>query len=838
MIDPAVRASLRLLLLAQWRQQPARFLIMLAVIALGVALGTSVYLVNGTALNEFQQASRRLVGEADIIIRSSGAGLPESAYTRLAADPRVRIASPVIEVMAAVPGHRQPLKILGLDIFRAAELQPALLADLRGDVRRLFAPRAVYLSPSAAAELAVQPGQRLPVVVGTRTVQLEVLGLMSMQNYPGSLGIMDIAAAQWSFELLGRLNRIDLRVAPGVDPARMIAALSTSLPRGAVAVAPQMERDRAVTVTRAYRVNLNMLALVSLLTAAVLVFSIQSLAMLRRRAAIGLLRALGVTRTQLLHTMLIEGLIIGALASALGVGLGVLLATGVVQWLQGDFGNGQIRVASSLPRLDAAGLAVAFLIGTVAGCLGAVLPAREAARRDPARSLKPGDPMQMLRPAGGFLPGLLMLLSGAALARLPAHAGIPLAGYAAIALLLFGAMLWVPLYMRYALRCLPSTRWTSLRLGLQQLRANRAAMFLSLAPLIVSFALMVAMAIMVHSFRQSFETWLDQLLPADIQARLPVGSDPAAWSPAQQHAVASLDGIARADFRRTRPLYLRGDREPVVLIARDMRRAPAREILPLVASLAAADPADSLWVSEAAQTRYGWSPGTRVELPIGAAQQSFTVAGVWRDYARTEGSVVMDRVRYESLSGDAGSNDASLWLAPGADLAVMTAGLRAQLGAGGALELMTSEAVKRRSLRIFDRAFAVTYGLEALAVLIGLVGISVAASFTAITRRSEFGMLRHLGLLRRQLVQMQAAEGAATAMLGCLYGLALGTLLSLVLVFVINRQSFNWSIDLVFPGLVLGCLSAALILAATFACMLSGRTAVGADVVRAVREDW
>ncbi|MFO1465112.1 MAG: FtsX-like permease family protein [Steroidobacteraceae bacterium] len=838
MADPAIGLSLRVLLLSQWRQQPARFLIMLAVIALGVALGTSVYLVNGTALGEFQQASARLMGQADLLIRAGPTGMPESVYAQLAADPRVRNADPVIEIMAALPGQRPPLKILGLDIFRAAELQPALLGELRGELRRMFSPRSLYLSATAAAALGVSPGQSLTVVVGNQRVQLEVLGILSEASYPGMLGLMDISAAQWTFKALGRINRIDLSLAPGVDRGRMIEALERGLPAGAVVVLPQVEIDRAATVTRAYRVNLNMLALVSLLTAMVLMFSIQSLAMLRRRAAIGLLRALGVTVRQLLRAMLIEGLIIGALASALGVMLGVAFAAGVVQWLHGDFGNGQLHIAASLPRLDAAGLVIAFLVGTALGCLGATLPALEAAHRDPARSLKPGDPPPALRAARGFLAGLVLLLTGAALSRLPAQAGLPVAGYLAIALLLFGAILWVPLYTAQVLRWLPATRHAPLRLALQQLRGNRATLFLSLAPLIVSFALMVAMAIMVHSFRQSFEVWLDRLLPADIQVRLPFGSDTAAWSVAQQREVAALPGIARADFRRTRPLYLRGDREPVMLIARDMRRAAAGDILPLVARAAHADLATAAWASEAAQAKYGWSLGQEVWLPVGASLRRFTLAGVWRDYARTEGAVVIDRATYGSLSGDTDSNDASIWLAPGADAATVSARLRERLGAGGALELLTSDAVKQRSLRTFDRAFAVTYGLEALAVIIGLIGISVASSFTAITRRAEFGMLRHLGLLRRQLVQMQAAEGVATALMGCVYGICLGILLSLVLVYVINRQSFNWSIDLALPAAQLGGFAALLVIAAALTAVASGRAAMGEDAIQAVREDW
>ena len=356
------------------------------------------------------------------------------------------------------------------------------------------------------------------------------------------------------------------------------------------------------------------------------------------------------------------------------------------------------------------------------------------------------------------------------------------------------------------------------------------------APIIVSFALMVSMAIMVHSFRQSFERWLDKLLPADLQMRLPPGNDTAAWNEAQQQGIRDLPGVSAVDFRRTRRLYLRADLEPMTLIARDMRRQPPADILPLVGSIAAADTANSVWISEAAQDKLGWRLGDSVELPVGAATHRFRVAGIWRDYARTDGALVIDRARYRQLSDDPASNDASIWLRPGSDPTSLIDTLRRQ--AGAALEIMTSGEVKQRSLRIFDRAFAVTYGLELLAVLIGLAGISVAASFTAISRRAEFGMLRHIGMLRAQIVRMLAAEGIATALIGALYGLALGMLLSLVLVFVINRQSFNWSIDWSIPAAQLALIAAALVLSAAATAVISGRAALGEDAIRAVREDW
>jgi putative ABC transport system permease protein len=214
------------------------------------------------------------------------------------------------------------------------------------------------------------------------------------------------------------------------------------------------------------------------------------------------------------------------------------------------------------------------------------------------------------------------------------------------------------------------------------------------------------------------------------------------------------------------------------------------------------------------------------------------IAGVWRDYARLSGSVVVSRQAYTAATGDETANEGSLWLNTGADADTVARNLRQAVGNEDGLEIITSTALHERSLQIFDRAFAITYALEVIAVIIGLTGVSFAASSTALARRAEFGMLRHVGMLRRQIIGMLADEGILTGAFGVVYGLGLGVALSLVLVYVINRQSFNWSIDLAVPVWQLALLSAVLVAAAAVTAIWSGRAALSQDAVRAVREDW
>jgi putative ABC transport system permease protein len=835
--------SLRLwsvLLLAQLREQPGRLLVTVLAIALGVALGESVYLVNATALNEFGLATKRLVGEADIIVRGSREGFPEALYPALARDPAIAVASPILELEAALPGRRDALKILGLDPFRAASLQPALLGGIAGGIFDLLTTDGILLSSAAARQLNLRRGDVLTVTVGSSTTPLRVLGILTETNFPEPLGVMDIASVQWAFNMLGRLNRVDLRLAAGTSVDTYRSELERRLPPGVLAIAPKVERDRAVTVTRAYRVNLNMLALVALWTGAFLVFSTQSLSVLRRRRALALLRAMGVTRAGLQWALAGEGAALGMIGSLLGVMLGFVFAAATLRVLTGDLGLGQLHAMGATVHAAALPLSFFFVVGTCVASAGAWMPAWNASRQPPARSLKGGDGDYGEIARMSWHAGLALLLAGALFARLPAVAGLPLFGYASIAALLFGAVLLVPVLTIRVLALAPRTNRVVWDAAIAQLRENVGLSALSLASIIVSFSLMVAMAIMVYSFRVSFEHWLGKLLPADLQIREPLGNDTAYWSPSEQAKLASVPGIERLEFRRTQQILLDAGRPAVALIARGATPSQAAGELPLVQTAAPApgDPLEPVWISEALQDLYGLKTGSTLTLPLAGHDRNYRVAGVWRDYARTFGAVVMTIPAYSAATGDRSATEGSVWLDGRRTADSVVAGLRACFVRGDMLDVMTTTALRERSLQIFDHAFAITYALEGIAVLIGLTGISFAAGATALARRSEFGMLRHIGMLRRQVVGLLASEGFLMSVFGVLYGLTLGAVLSLVLVYVVNRQSFNWSIDLKVPAWQLGALSVILIAAAALTAVWSGRAATSRDAVQAVREDW
>jgi putative ABC transport system permease protein len=285
-------------------------------------------------------------------------------------------------------------------------------------------------------------------------------------------------------------------------------------------------------------------------------------------------------------------------------------------------------------------------------------------------------------------------------------------------------------------------------------------------------------------------------------------------------------------------LQLDPARPLVTVIARDLE--PARlEAVPLIAPQHL-PPAGSIpvWVSEAMRDLYGAEVGQRLVLPLGGADAEVTVAGIWRDYVRQGGAVLISRADYVRMTGDRLASQAWIWLEPGQSPEQAQHALRQRLGFGPEFELREPGMLRARSLAIFDKTFAVTYALQFAALTIALFGIGIGFSAQAFARRSEFGMLHHVGMSRRELSYMLSAEGALLGVLGAIAGLLVGAAMSYVLIHVINRQSFHWSMEMYWPTASLASVSIALILCCTVTATVSARRALGADAISAVREDW
>ena len=805
-------------------------------IILGVALGMAVQAIHEAVLNEFGHGLRTLAGEADLQVLGPRGGFDESLYTVLASRPEVAAASPLLELEPRRAVSDEMLQLLGVDVFTLAQVTPALLPRPSAGAGRFaaLADDTIFLSAAAQEALGLEPGDRITLQSGSGTTALKVAGDIAGAAENRRLALMDIAAVQSHFARIGRLTRIDLKLAEGVTPAAARSALQAILPAGVLIEAPEAAADQAANLSRAYRVNLTLLAAIALLTGGFLVFSAQALSVVRRRTEFAFLRALGLPRHSLFAWLLTEGALVGLAGGVVGVALGHALAWGALAMLGGDLGAGYFSGLEPSLQFQPQVTAIYVALGMLAGIAGAWLPAREAATVVPAQALKAGDEAALLGGHGHPWLGLTLLLVSLPACTIPPLAGLPVGGYLAVACLLAGSVMLLPAVASGIARLLPQQGPVPAQLAAARLGAAPGHAVVAAAGVLTSVALAAAMAIMVASFRDSVDQWLTQILPADLYLRAGQAKTGAYLDEVLQAGISSVDGVDRSSFTRHDNLRLAAGKAPVALIARPL--AADGSDLPLVGS-ARPGKETAIWISEAMQDIYGWRAGQQVTLPLAGKAVNAHVAGIWRDYSRQTGAVMIDLADYRRLTGDRLVNDAAIHLAPGV-VADRVADALTALAGPGLLEIARPGEIRANSLRIFDRTFAVTYVLEAVAVAIGLAGVAASFAALAAARRREFGMLRHLGLTRRQIGWMLAQEGALAAGVGVLGGMLAGFAIGLVLIEVVNRQSFHWSMDLHIPWASLAIFATGLVALAALAAVLAGRQAMRQDAVSAVREDW
>jgi putative ABC transport system permease protein len=841
----------RWLIAGECRAHPMRFLLAGLAIAVGVALGFAVHVINRSAADAFGEAVRSVSGEADLQVRATTSlGFDERHYPRIFRLAPVADASPVIYLSAKIGAAEEPVTLLGLDVLRALTVTPRLLgrrlnkrdegfpSTRAAGADAVLDPDAIYLSQAALEATGLKPGDEATVRVGTLSHRFTVAGDMPGVPTGQPVAMIDIAAAQWRFDRLGSLDRLDLRLEEGVGREAARQAIEWALPAGTRLTDPEGESRRGDSLSRAYRVNLDMLALVALLTGGFLVYSAQSLSVARRLPHFALLRTLGMRKGSIEGQLLAEGLVLGLAGSIAGLLLGYGLAALGLRFVGGDLGGGYFGGTSPELQFAPAAALLFLTLGVATAVGGSYAPARAAGRLAPAVAIRQAGDLIDPRERPRWRPALLLILIGAGCALLPAIERLPLFGYLAVELILAGGVAAMPWLARTLLRPLAriDSRRPAFEMALRRLLGAPSQASTALSGIVASTGLMIAMAIMVTSFRGSVEDWLDTFLSGDLY--LSAGRSGASFDPATQVRLAGTPGVADIGFAKTVPLALDPELPSLLLLVRPIGRPGVS--LPLIEQAEARGQGVPLWLSEPAARLYGKSAGDPMSLPLGRSQLQGWVAGIWRDYARQQGAIVIDAADYVRLTGDRARGEAAVTLAPGATAAEVRSAIEARLPAPlkGRVDIAEPATLRREALRLFDRSFAITYVLEAIAILIGLAGVAATISAQTIARMKEFGMLRHVGMRPRAILAMLASEGALLGLIGLAAGAVLGLGISQILIHVINPQSFNWTMETRLPWSLLLAVAVSLVAAAAGTAMLAGRRALSHSAIRAVSEDW
>jgi putative ABC transport system permease protein len=789
-------------------RRTATALSMLA-IALGVSLGYAIHLINEAALADFSQAMKSVQGEPDAVLapRDSTGGVPLALINEIARDEAVAILAPVIETRVRLDRGQAAVKLIGLDVFSAAALMPDLLPRRDGGIAGggIF-DDGVYASPALLSRLHLKVGDGVTAIRGDARWTTHILGDLPAARPDDLLLVADIARVQAHFGPAGAVGEGRLRLMPGTPLGAWLDAWAGRLPPGLLLRAAEDNRARISNVSRAYRVNLNVLALVALLTGAFLVFATQLTSVAQRSTQFALLGVLGLSPRMRLLQVLIEGLAIGVPGAALGLGLGYVLALAFTRLLGGDLGGGFFS-ANSPAIVPLPGPALAFFaLGCAASLGGALYPAWLNRVQPLAQALKTGFAQQAPKASWGatawgfhrmrLLVIILLAVAAAGLTRLPALFDLPLAGYAAIALVLVLGIAAVPPLTQAVFGVLERMKLPApQRVAVQNIVQAPLMAQVAASGLIVSFALTVSMVTMVSSFRVALDGWLDVVLPAPLYLR-------SKGVPLPAELLAALEQrdtpFTRVERTATGSLGLDPQRPAVALLVREMDRSDPAARLPFTGPVVTVPaPRIAVWISEPMHELYRLEAGQALRLPLLGRELEVGIGGVWRDYARQFGAVVMAADDYRALGGRFEATELALWPRPGADAAA-----RAWLGkyaADHGLEMAESGEIRAVSLSIFDKSFAVTYALEAAAMLIGLFGLAVTLAASVWLRARELATLGALGFDRAMLTRAVMFEGALIAVIGLVLGLACGIAVGAILTHVVNPQAFHWRMPLEIP---------------------------------------
>lgn len=793
------------LIRAQFKARRAATALSMLAIALGVALGYAIHLINDAALADFSQAMKSVQGEPDAVIApaDSAGSLPLSLINELARDELVAVIAPVIETRVRIGDASPAVKLIGLDIFSAHAVMPKLMPRQSGRlVQGDIFDDGVYASSALLAKFKLHPGDRVTLGHGEELWTTRIGGDIPAARPDDLLLIADIAWVQERFGPTGGVTEGRLRLMPGTSIASWVSDRAERLPVGFVLRASADDSARVANVSRAYRVNLNVLALVALLTGAFLVFATQLTALAQRSTQFALLGVLGLSPRRRMLQVLLEGLAIGLPGSILGIFMGYGLALIFTHLMGGDLGGGFFSGSTPLILPTPQHALGFFGLGCLASLAGAIYPAYLNRIQLLAQGLKTG----FAQSSPGEIPirrrllwmGKFTLLASATLGltQLPSWLGLPLAGYGAIALVLALGIGITPfatqvIFGGLSRAGLPAPqRLAILNLAQAPLMAQVAA-----SGLIVSFALTVSMVTMVSSFRVGVDKWLDVILPAPMYVRSKGVPLPHELLAALKQGDTPFEKVEQAAFGT---LTLNPQRPAVALLVRELDRANPSARLPITGEVIDL-PTDriAVWISEPMQEIYQLTPGQSLRLPMLGREVDVIVGGVWRDYSRQFGAVAISAEDYVALGGKFEATDLVLW--PRQEMDSTARSWLAQFAARYGLEFAESGEIRKLSLSIFDRSFAVTYALEAAAMLIGLFGLAVTLAASVWLRARELATLSALGFDRAMLARAVMFEGGLITCIGLLIGLICGIAVGAILTHVINPQAFHWRMQLVIP---------------------------------------
>ncbi len=791
-------------------------------LALGVAVYLAVRIANHSSREAFSAGIDLVAGRSHLEVRGSAGYLDDTVFPMVAGHPDVAAATPVLEGFATLPDHPgEYLKVTGIDPFTNGPFQTFQVFDpATGEFDLetwLGQPGQVALSRRQAEALELSEGDSFRLETGGRVSSVTVPFWFSPEDEGeeeavGKTALIDIGWAQVLLDQPGRLSSIQVRVEDPTQIEAAAARIREALPEGTVVTTPSQRSLQIQKMLQGFELNILALSLVAILVGVFLIYNAVSASVVRRRREIGILRSNGASRAQVFALFLGEAAATGVAGVLLGLPAAIFLAKFMVRQISETISVHYVLTSVESIQVSPGAVLVSACYGIGAALAGAFFPALEAARQEPVDALalhpvadpKP-LPIRRLALAGMVSLGVAAALSWLALSSGPAWFSLAACFFAimAFALAAPGFSRGGGFLAEVFARALPG-RWQALvRLACENLIRSLRRSAVTVAALMSAVAMLTGVSVMIHSFRSTLDTWVDQIVRADLYlgpaANEVVGSQVFLPEEAEDF-LRSQPGVKAVEtYREERLLLPDGSEQKLAVVnAGRMKAFPYQSGNPEEVSRAVIQE-DQVVATESFARRLGAALGDRVPLPTAGRVREFQIAGIFYDYSDDRGTLYLSRETFAKFWKDRRYHSAAVFLESGVEAEKIAEAFRDRFGGQGTFYAYSNRSLRGRIFDVFDQTFAVTQALRAIAIAVAVLGVTLSLSTLVLERTYEIGVLRAIGASRAQVFLSYLGEAGLTGLLSSVLGLICGLCLAVILTWVVNLAFFGWTIQFHIP---------------------------------------
>jgi putative ABC transport system permease protein len=808
---------LKTITLRHLRLHKGRTILSIIGIALGVSVFVSVQLAIHTAIESFNTTVDHVSGKTNLQVTSFGRGFSEEVYLRVKKVPGIKAATPVIQYVSKIDEPiGEPLYLLGIDVFSDQPFREYqfYVSDEEG-LLFLKNPNAITITEKLANRCGLKKGDPITLIIGSKRVVFTITNLLKMEgpanSLEGNFGLLDIASAQEALEKVGLIDRIDLMVDQSQSIETIERELKKVIPPGVEVRRSDTRSGQIEKMVSAFHLNLTALSFISIVVGMFLIYNAISISVIQRRREIGILRSLGLTRSQVLGLFMGEAAWIGCVGSLVGIGIGIGLAKVILYLVSRTITALYILVKAEHLLLSPSVLIAGFAMGVFASVLSSIGPAREASKIAPKEALAMGTLETKIKTRLIYFSligiGILILSLLFALQKPIYHR--PLFGFLAALLILIGVSFLIPsvttLLNRLLAPLLQFLFGSEGKLASRYIHDSMARTVITIAALMTALSMLISISIMILSFRKTVDLWVEQSINGDVfifPGSYSITGYSALLPLEVSRALPSLPGVKAVDSFRALEVEYQG--QPALIASVDgevflnmkvirFTRGNPQAILRQFAA------GQAILVTESFSLRHQVKSGDRIKLSTPQGEREFLISGVFYDYSSDWGMVLLEKKLFQSLWNDETLHSAGIYLKEGISQESFKEILRERYSKPYRLFVASHRELRNEVLKIFDQTFAITYALEFIAIIVAILGIINSLNALIIERQRDIGIIRAVGAFRRQIEKTTLIEAGMIGFFSHILGLICGFLLSILLIYVINKQSFGWTIQFSIP---------------------------------------